>query len=203
MQQRMRQKTADSAGHSDVFLSLFSTDIGWMGIVGSNNIVRSVLIGDRSAAAVRKRAGQALGDEIPDGVLYEQDWYPHLRASLQDYSEGKPVDFAEFQLLLPPRTPFRDKVLAATRRLAYGETTTYGDLARCVGHPGAARAVGTVMSTNRFPIVIPCHRVLAAGGMLGGYTAPSGTDLKQRLLNMERAGSGSALEAECRTFCFG
>ena len=97
------------------------------------------------------------------------------------------MSFAEFDLLLPARTPFRDKVLAATRQLGYGATTTYGELARRVGHPGAARAVGTVMSTNRFPILIPCHRVLAAGGQLGGYTAPAGPDLKQRLLEMEQS----------------
>jgi len=78
-------------------------------------------------------------------------------------------------------------VLAVTKRLKYGETTTYGQLARDVGHPGAARAVGTVMSTNKFPIIIPCHRVLAAGGKLGGYTSPAGTDLKQRLLDMEQS----------------
>jgi methylated-DNA-[protein]-cysteine S-methyltransferase len=103
------------------------------------------------------------------------------------------VNFDEFELRLPRQTLFRDQVLAATRRLDYGETTTYGDLARRVGHPGAARAVGTVMSTNRFPIIIPCHRVLAAGGKLGGYTSPAGTDLKQRLLEME----GCACPASC------
>ena len=110
-----------------------------------------------------------------------------LRSRLQAYAEGEPVDFECFELELPERTPFRDKVLAATRRLGYGATTTYGDLARRVGHPRAARAVGTVMSSNRFPILIPCHRVLAAGGKLGGYTSPSGPDLKQRLLDMEQA----------------
>jgi methylated-DNA-[protein]-cysteine S-methyltransferase len=72
--------------------------------------------------------------------------------------------------------------------LAYGQTSTYGELALRVGHPRAARAVGTVMATNRFPILIPCHRVLASGGKLGGYSSHAGTNLKQILLDMERVG---------------
>jgi len=82
-------------------------------------------------------------------------------------------------------TGFRRKIVATTRQLRYGETTTYGELARRAGHPGAARAVGTVMSTNRFPILIPCHRVLASGGKLGGFTSPAGTNLKQRMLEAQ------------------
>ena len=173
----------DSACDSDQFVSLFPTDLGWMGIVGRVNIVRSVLVGHSSAASIRKAAQRT---DFGAGRPGESDWHPKLREALQDYAQGKRVNFSEFDLQLPPRTPFRDKVLAATRQLGYGQITTYGDLARLVGHPRAARAVGTVMSTNRFPILIPCHRVMAAGGKLGGYTSPAGTDLKQRMLDMEQ-----------------
>ena len=164
-------------------LAIFPTEMGWMAIIGNAGIVDSVFIGHPSAAAVRRTLHPSAATES----IAESDWCPRLRKALQDYSRGQRVDFAEFELHLPERTTFRDKVLAVTRRLAYGTTTTYGQLARDVGHPGAARAVGTVMSTNRFPILIPCHRVLAAGGKLGGYTSPAGTDLKQRLLDMERS----------------
>ena len=197
---------------SNQFVSLFPTEIGWMGIVGRVNVVRSVLVGHSSAASVRKAVQRLCAKwgqiSLPHGrgsenfpsqcetgigpgqaspIPQDADWHPELRVLLQEYAQGKRVIFSGFDLQLPPRTPFRDKVLAATRQLGYGEITTYGDLARLVGHPGAARAVGTVMSTNRFPILIPCHRVLAAGGKLGGYTSPAGTDLKQRLLDMEQA----------------
>ena len=179
---------ADSASDSGVCLSVFPTDIGWMGIAGRDNRVRSVLVGHPSAASVRKALRNSSGSNGEhQAAPKEADWYPQLREALQDYARGQRVSFAEFDLLLPPRTPFRDKVLAATRQLEYVATTTYGELARRVGHPGAARAVGTVMSTNRFPILIPCHRVLAAGGRLGGYTSPAGPDLKQRLLEMEQS----------------
>jgi len=177
-----------TAGQSDVAdsWSAFRTAIGWLGIAGRGEVVRAVFVGHPTVLSVMQAAQQWAIESSPTGSLDEADWHPTLRERLQAYAEGEPVDFRDFKLELPERTPFRDKVLAATRRLGYGATTTYGDLARRVGHPGAARAVGTVMSTNRFPILIPCHRVLAAGGKLGGYTSPSGPDLKQQLLDMEQ-----------------
>ncbi len=168
-------------------LCSFSSSIGWLGIVGHDEIVRAVFVGHPSAASVRRAAASWWAECSTSGSLQEADWFPRLRQQLLAYADGERVEFDEFHLELPERTAFRDQVLATTRRLGYGATTTYGDLARKVGHSGAARAVGTVMSTNRFPILIPCHRVLASGGKLGGYTAPSGTDLKQRLLDMEQA----------------
>ena len=182
MSRSVSTSRTDSDDVSTDFAWTFSTEIGWMAIVGHNNLVRSISIGHASATAAKKAMKQT------SGSLKEFDWSPDLREALEDYARGKRVHFDQFDLQLPDRTPFRDKVLAATRQLAYGQTSTYGDLARQVGHPRAARAVGTVMSTNRFPILIPCHRVLAAGGKLGGYTSPAGTDLKQLLLDMERAG---------------
>ncbi|MBC8117174.1 MAG: methylated-DNA--[protein]-cysteine S-methyltransferase [Candidatus Saccharimonas sp.] len=180
-----RSRTASRSDVADSW-SAFRTAIGWLGIAGRGEIVRAVFVGHPSVLSVMQAAQQWAVESSPTGSLAEADWCPALRERLQAYAKGERVDFKDFELELPDRTPFRDKVLATTRRLGYGATTTYGDLARRVGHPGAARAVGTVMSKNRFPILIPCHRVLAAGGKLGGYTSPSGTDLKQRLLDMEQ-----------------
>ena len=81
-------------------------------------------------------------------------------------------------------TPFQKKVLQRVKRIPYGSTVTYGDLAKAVGHPGASRAVGTANSRNNLPLVVPCHRVVAKGG-LGGYGG--GLELKKRLLKMEGA----------------
>ena len=181
-----RNRTANRSDAADSW-NAFRTNIGWLGIAGRDEVVRAVFVGHPSALSVMQAAQQWASESSPTGSLNETDWCPALRTRLQAYTDGEPVDFEDFKLELPTRTAFRDKVLAATRRLGYGVTTTYGDLARRVGHSGAARAVGTVMSTNRFPILIPCHRVLAAGGKLGGYTSPSGPDLKQRLLDMEQS----------------
>ena len=76
-------------------------------------------------------------------------------------------------------------MLAELARVPFGETTTYGTLARRVDHPGAARAVGTVMNRNPLPIVLPCHRVIGANGSLVGYAG--GLDIKRRLLTLEGA----------------
>jgi methylated-DNA-[protein]-cysteine S-methyltransferase len=160
-----------------------------MGILGSGRKVVSIVIGRPSAASARTAARNSIkiSESDREPLFSEADWHPQLRQQLQQYAQGERVEFGGFELALPEQTRFRDQVLAATRALRYGETVSYGELARRVGHPRAARAVGTVMSTNRFPIVIPCHRVLAAGGKIGGYSAPTGTDLKQKLLKLERA----------------
>jgi methylated-DNA-[protein]-cysteine S-methyltransferase len=191
MSNRAATRRIDFVDESADSVSIFPSPIGWTGIVGHGRLVCAVFVGHGSVASIR-RATQSFSVAACDGRrLAEFDWHPMLKARLLQYADGHPVDFAEFQLQLPQQTPFRDRVLAVTRRLGYGETTTYGELAKRVGHPGAARAVGTVMSTNRFPILIPCHRVLAAGGKLGGYTSPAGIGLKERLLDMERTGRSS------------
>jgi methylated-DNA-[protein]-cysteine S-methyltransferase len=82
---------------------------------------------------------------------------------------------------------FRRRVYAATRDIGPGETKTYGEIARAIGDPGAARAVGAALGANPFPIVIPCHRVLAADGALHGFSAPGGIATKRRMLEIERA----------------
>ncbi|HEY7852477.1 MAG TPA: methylated-DNA--[protein]-cysteine S-methyltransferase [Caulobacteraceae bacterium] len=87
---------------------------------------------------------------------------------------------------------FERQILDAARRIPPGTTRTYGELAAEVGQPGEARAVGTAMARNRFPIVVPCHRVLAAGGGFGGFSAPGGLESKARLLTIERAAISDA-----------
>ena len=82
--------------------------------------------------------------------------------------------------------PFRRHVYAATRAVGPGSVATYGEIARTIGDPGAARAVGAALGANPFPIVVPCHRVLAAGGALHGFSAPGGVATKRRMLELER-----------------
>ncbi len=98
--------------------------------------------------------------------------------------DGVPID--------PVGTPFQIRVWTATRRIPFGETRSYGEIARQVGSPGGARAVGQALRANPIPLLVPCHRVLAAGKALGGFAF--GLDLKQRLLAHEQA-PGVAIEA--------
>lgn len=114
-------------------------------------------------------------------------WCGELLDALEAYFAGEPVAFDGIPLDLAGQTPFRKKVLEACRLIPYGQTMTYRDLGTWVGDPSAARAVGSTMSNNPIPIVVPCHRVVRGDGDLGGYSAPGGISLKQELLAMERA----------------
>ncbi len=107
-----------------------------------------------------------------------------LERALTAYFSGRPVNFA-IPLSLGALTPFQIQVLEQCRLIPHGEVRTYGWLAARVGRPGAARAVGQVMARNPLPLLIPCHRVVATGG-LGGFGG--GPALKARLLNLEQQG---------------
>jgi methylated-DNA-[protein]-cysteine S-methyltransferase len=98
---------------------------------------------------------------------------------------GECVDFSPLVLDLSGVGGFYRRIYEATRRLAWGETATYGELARRVGSPGAARAVGQAMGRNPIPLIVPCHRVLASGHGIGGFSAFGGAVTKTRLLALE------------------
>ncbi|MGB2896746.1 MAG: methylated-DNA--[protein]-cysteine S-methyltransferase [Anaerolineales bacterium] len=130
-----------------------------------------------------------------------RDWLQHrVRATLVrepnklrevvsqvlDYLEGHRKDFT-FEYDLRPLTPFQRNVLATVQKVPRGEYLTYGELARRIGKPGAARAVGQALGSNPIPILIPCHRVLASDGSLGGYSGRGGVRTKEALLRLEGA----------------
>jgi AraC family transcriptional regulator of adaptative response/methylated-DNA-[protein]-cysteine methyltransferase len=131
--------------------------------------------------ALRSRSGRPV-------VAGEVPLLDTLRTQLTEYFAGARQ---EFDLPLNyPGTPFQRRVWDALRRIPYGETRTYAEVAREIGAPGAARAVGRANGLNRIAIVIPCHRVIAAGGGLGGYGG--GLWRKLRLLEAEGALPGAA-----------
>ncbi len=102
---------------------------------------------------------------------------------LQAYFAGECVSFADEPIDWEGVPPFHRRAWAAVQRIPWGNTRTYGQVAREIGSPGAARAVGGAMAANRLPIVVPCHRVLGAGGRLCGFAA--GLPMKARLLALE------------------
>ncbi len=107
----------------------------------------------------------------------------NLIRRLQAFFAGEPMSFEDVELELDGWTPFQLDVVRALRRVPYGEVVSYGDLARLAGHPRAQRAVGTFCAHNRFAVVVPCHRVIAADG-LGSYGS-LGLEYKRRLLALE------------------
>lgn len=109
-----------------------------------------------------------------------------LAAAVERYFEGREIDFADVKLDLSGQDAFHREIYGAARRVGWGCTTTYGTLARELGFgPEVARDVGQAMAGNPVALIIPCHRVLAAGGKLGGFSAPGGSSTKARMLELE------------------
>jgi methylated-DNA-[protein]-cysteine S-methyltransferase len=107
-------------------------------------------------------------------------------ADVKRYFVGEKIDFSEVKLDLAGQVEFFMRIYAAARRIGWGQTSTYGTLAREIGSgPEAARGVGQAMANNPIPLIIPCHRVMAAGGKVGGFSAPGGATSKIRMLELE------------------
>ncbi len=111
------------------------------------------------------------------------DFVPELCRRFAAHLAGVPTSYADIPLELDWATPLQHELAAAARAIPWGEVVSYGDLAALAGRPGAARAAGSFCADNRYPLIIPCHRVVAANG-IGGYGA-AGPGLKRRLLAVE------------------
>lgn len=143
------------------------TPVGFIGIGESGGLVTRLLFMQNDAAPV-VTASSSLLDEA-----FRQ---------LDAWFSGR---LREFSLpLVEPRTAFERRVREAMLRIPYGATASYGELAAAIGSPGAARAVGTACARNPLPIIVPCHRVVAAGGRIGGFLG--GIEMKRWLLDFER-----------------
>jgi methylated-DNA-[protein]-cysteine S-methyltransferase len=165
----------------ECYYTAFATQLGWMALVARKNNLLQLVFGypsKKSALAALDR--QYLAQAEPN------DEDSPLVNRLRAYAEGKADDFSDLSVEIGEMTVFRQKVLKLCRRIPFGKTMTYGELAAKAGSPRAARAVGSCMAHNRIPLVIPCHRVVPSSGRLGNYSAPGGTKTKQRLLDMER-----------------
>jgi len=159
----------------------FSTDMGWVGILGSVRGLRCITLPQRSA----QEAQQLLGGSVTYAI-----WAPHLFDDLirrfSIYFSGRRVTFPD-ELDLSEATPFQRQVWEQTKLIPYGETRSYAWVAEQVGKPRAARAVGQALGSNPLAIIVPCHRVIASDGKLAGFGG--GLEMKRQLLAMEAAAS--------------
>jgi methylated-DNA-[protein]-cysteine S-methyltransferase len=147
---------------------------------------------DLPTRAMPLRAPQGRGDLRAPAVTLAKpdsrpgdDSVPELARRIARYFHGEAVSFGDVEIDLDECTPFQRAVANALRAVPYGETVTYGELAALAGYPNAQRAAGTFCAHNRLPLILPCHRVVAAGG-LGSYGS-LGIDYKRRLLELEHA----------------
>jgi methylated-DNA-[protein]-cysteine S-methyltransferase len=168
-------------------VALFDTPIGACGMAwGPAGILGFLLPAatpQRTLATLRRRHPGAIEGAPPPAV---QQAMARVVALLR----GEPDDLSDLGLDMSDVPDFHRRVYEAARRIGPGHTCTYGELAERLGEPGAARAVGQALGANPFAVIVPCHRVLAAGGRGGGFSAPGGVDTKLRLLEIERARIG-------------
>ncbi len=160
----------------------FQTAWGTFGLAATDDGVCGSILPVRSVRQAERLARRRWPHAEPTADLHRE-----LQDRIAAYFEGQRVRFTA-PLDLTALTAFRRTVLRACARIPHGTTRTYGQLAAEVGSPHAARAVGGAMAHNLIPLIIPCHRVLAADGQLGGFSAEGGPALKARMLRLEGAG---------------
>ncbi|HRD78041.1 MAG TPA: methylated-DNA--[protein]-cysteine S-methyltransferase [Hyphomicrobiaceae bacterium] len=161
---------------------LFDTAFGTCAIAWSDAGLTRVQLPEatREATEARmRRAGTNAAEPPPPAFAAD------AVTALQSYFSRAPVSLDELRLDESIVSTFNASIYRALRAVPRGATVTYGDLAIRIGQPGAARAVGMAMGRNPWPVIVPCHRVLARGGKMGGFSAPGGTATKERLLALE------------------
>lgn len=162
---------------------VFGTAAGFCGIAWNDVGIARFQLPAKSAEAaawlVQRRISAAEPGEPPPPVQ-------EAIAAAKRYFAGEEIDFSGFKLDLGDQLPFFRQIYAAARRVGWGRTTTYGDLAKSLGAgPEGARDVGQAMAQNPVALIIPCHRVLAAGNKVGGFSAPGGAKTKMHMLELE------------------
>lgn len=165
---------------------VFATALGWIAFAVKNDAFKKEAVARLTFGS--PTAHDALGRlAIPANVVKRPSspWLRDLVERLVAYADGEVDEFRDVPITDDHLTPFGRAVVTHCRSIGYGRTRAYGELAALAGRPGAARAVGQVMAGNTVPLIVPCHRVVAAGGLLGGFSAPQGLAMKRRLLALE------------------
>jgi methylated-DNA-[protein]-cysteine S-methyltransferase len=175
----MNRKKATMASANDPKWTVFETPAGWMAAAftehGLWELTFPVSSREEAETSLNSKGMERFAVETNEEVV-------RLAADLRRYFSGERVAFTT-KCDLDGLALWHQKVLQQTAQIPYGETMTYGELASVVGSPGAARAIGQAMARNPIPIVIPCHRIVAASGKPGGFSA--GWHWKQRLFELE------------------
>ena len=165
---------------------VFASELGWMALAWQDHCLTRLTFGHPSRAAALASL-EADGISTAPSETSPPDWIEDVASRLQSYAAGKEERFDDVPVNLSHLSAFQTRVAKACRRIGRGRVRTYGELAASCGSPGAARAVGNVMAKNRYPIIVPCHRVVGSAGSLGGFSARDGISMKRRMLDMEGA----------------
>jgi methylated-DNA-[protein]-cysteine S-methyltransferase len=170
-----------------LYYTAFETKRGWIGMLASKAGLRAVTL----PRSTQQQTIQALGENVKQAVL-SPELFSDLEQRFQYYYSGAKTTFND-KLDFSNATIFQKQVWEATQLIPYGETRNYGWVAKQIGKPHAARAVGQALSKNPFLIIVPCHRVIAGYGSLGGFGG--GLETKQALLEMEKTAPAKGLQS--------
>ena len=160
---------------------IFETKGGDFGLGGTESELRRSYLPEPTFANIKRRLLESSQD-----ADFDESYVRNLQEQITGYFEGARVDFSRVPVALDGVSVFSRKVLAACRKVKTGRTITYAELATEAGQPNASRAVGSVMARNPLPLIIPCHRVIRTDGKMGGFTAPGGIGLKEKMLKLEQ-----------------
>jgi methylated-DNA-[protein]-cysteine S-methyltransferase len=160
-----------------LYYTVFETKQGWIGILASKDGLRAVTLPQRT----RQQAVDSLGEQVKQAIL-SPEFFSELEEKFQHYYSGEKTIFTD-KLDFSNATAFQKLAWETARLIPYGETRSYGWVANQIGKPLAARAVGQALGNNPFLIIVPCHRVIASDGSLGGFGG--GLEMKEKLLELE------------------
>ena len=161
--------------------AIFKTNIGWCGVVLSKKKLRRIFIGYKKYNQLTRQIDEEFGKDIKKAPSSGE-----LIVKIHLYFSGKKTSFRGCKMDWSSLTPFQTKVLRAAMKIPCGRVSTYGNLAKTIGHPNSSRAVGNALSKNPFPLIVPCHRIVRGDGKIGGFSAGGGKNLKEKLLEMEQ-----------------
>lgn len=165
--------------------ALFDTVIGRCGIAWNDRGVTRITLPEASDAATRQRLTRSAPTATESSEASAPPAIAAAIALIVQHVRGEMAALDTIVLVMDDVPAFHRQVYEATRKIPRGHTVSYGALAQALGKPGAARAIGQAMGQNPFPIVVPCHRVLAAHHATGGFSAHGGVETKARLLAAE------------------
>ncbi len=184
---------------------IFKTKWGYFGLAGTEHalcqsqlpgpkpekieslLLKNLLAPNRVPRQSRDRKGAVIHEHRVSSINFDKTFFKTLQEQIAAYFEGTCVNFSrDIPLALDGLSSFGISVLTACRAIEFGQTITYGRLAKKSGRPNASRAVGSVLAKNPLPLIIPCHRIIRSDGKIGGFSALGGTNLKKRLLLNEK-----------------
>ena len=168
--------------------AIFKTRWGYFGLAGTEYGLLRTRLPEPEPEKIKRQLLKNLPFVNRDSSIeFDKAFFKTAQERIAAYFDGNCINFSrDFPIILDGFNFFISSVLTACGEIRFGQTISYSGLARKLGRPGTARAVGSALAKNPLPLIIPCHRVVRSDGKIGGFSAPGGTNLKAKLLELEQ-----------------